>query len=408
MRKLLRYLLPPLTNREKIPLAPRVYKARHSIYGEPNPAQEHDIAMLIGHSTARDRLHAARLLRENPNLTTQQIIRQYKRQRRRESRLSKAWRRLKALWIILLIPLIIPQQAQAQAAITATIRAIELNVRSGPDLESEILGTVKRGSVIEVSGVDRAKNWLFFRYWGKEAWIRNNPAFLTLSGPISALPIVTVREELYTGPAVSLARYSVAPAVPQPGEAFSLALDLTNSGAAAGPFSIAGYAPGGFFYTQVRNLDARETREIVLSAQAGPNTGRFEIPVILDVDNQLSPEVRKDQRATVTIHVDRAFTAQARISIARFSAVDLHGGRVDLEFSDGLKALNGARLGLLATDRAGVHYDLLGGIAGETISASDLRPGALIGFVLSEGRRGFLEIISLGGTLDIEYFVYVL
>lgn len=98
MRRLIKYLFPPLATREKLPLPPREYKAKHSIYGELGPELDHAVAMLIGHGAARDKHHAARLLRENPQLSVSQIIRRYKRKRQREPRWIKALRRLKDLW----------------------------------------------------------------------------------------------------------------------------------------------------------------------------------------------------------------------------------------------------------------------------------------------------------------------
>lgn len=322
--------------------------------------------------------------------------------------------KINKLWIyitiILIFALLWPAETHAQVAIVATVKAQELNVRSGPSVEAAIIGTLKRGSKVEVSGVDKGGNWLFFRFWGKEAWVKYSASFMALSGPISSLPIVTLKSEVTAGPQIALAGYTINPAVPEPDQPFTIHLQVTNSGAAAGPFAIAGYGPGGFIYIQVRNLDARETREIVLQTTADHATGRFEIPIILDIDNQLSAEVSQAQRAVVALQVDRPFTAQAKVAIQKFTTIDLHGGTPDFEFSnEGLRAVNGAQLRLLNVSRAAVHYDLLDRIGGKMISAKDLKPGALIGFLLTEGRRGFFEVVSVGDVqLEIAYFVYAL
>jgi hypothetical protein len=90
-----RYLFPRLRLRERLPLLPLEYSSRQSRYRlTRNP----DIDLLKMAGVARTDHDALRLLKRNPGMPVGETIKQYKRKRRREGRLQKAWRRLKMIW----------------------------------------------------------------------------------------------------------------------------------------------------------------------------------------------------------------------------------------------------------------------------------------------------------------------
>ena len=72
----------------------------------------------------------------------------------------------KCLWglIIVFATLSLFTPSQAQEKPLATILAIQINVRSEPSLDAPIIGTLKRGQKLYVSGVDSAGEWLYFAF----------------------------------------------------------------------------------------------------------------------------------------------------------------------------------------------------------------------------------------------------
>lgn len=55
--------------------------------------------------------------------------------------------------------------------VTATVRAVRLNVRSAPSLDSEIIGELKRGDAIRVIASTPSRLWLMIAYRGGIAYV---------------------------------------------------------------------------------------------------------------------------------------------------------------------------------------------------------------------------------------------
>jgi hypothetical protein len=303
--------------------------------------------------------------------------------------------------------------AQGQRPL-ATVRALAVNVRSGPGAQYPAIGQLKQGARFWVTAVTPDFGWLFFSYWGKDAYVTAQPGLVTVDVDLAQLPGATVADSVppaSTGAAIALSDYVVSPVVPAPGEPFEISLTLKNTGSTdAGLFSVAAsFSPSNTFaWATVGKLGAGESGTVVLRDTGEQATGRFTIQVALDVENRLG-DVVKDSLPEVTYRIDRPYIAQSSIKLEPFTNVDLHGGTPDLALDlAGLSALNGAQLVLL-TDLAlpDVHYDLLAQVKGAAVAADKLLPGALIGLKTAEGRRGLLRVAAYDGrVLEVQYFIY--
>jgi len=90
-----RYFFPRRKPRERLPLASRRYSSAHSVYCKVPEELKHSIRRMLTASIARTESDAYRLIQANPGLSADQIIKRYKRHRRRTGRLARAWQRLK-------------------------------------------------------------------------------------------------------------------------------------------------------------------------------------------------------------------------------------------------------------------------------------------------------------------------
>jgi hypothetical protein len=93
---LLRYLFPPRSYRNKLPLLSKEYSSK---IGPEVPANlKLGVDMLKGHAVARTDQDALRLIRRYPGKSIRAIIKAEKRKRRPKNRWVRAWQRLKRLW----------------------------------------------------------------------------------------------------------------------------------------------------------------------------------------------------------------------------------------------------------------------------------------------------------------------
>lgn len=95
IRGLFKYLFPGLRLHERLPLLPRGLSSDHRSTAEADPA---DARYILAKSAARTQADAHRLLSKHPAKTARHVAKVKRRERRRESRLSKAWRKLRELF----------------------------------------------------------------------------------------------------------------------------------------------------------------------------------------------------------------------------------------------------------------------------------------------------------------------
>ena len=60
-------------------------------------------------------------------------------------------------------------RAVAPSAVKLRVTAVEASVRSRPSMQSEVVGTVRRGALVEVAGEER--DWYQIRVDGRPGWV---------------------------------------------------------------------------------------------------------------------------------------------------------------------------------------------------------------------------------------------
>jgi len=304
--------------------------------------------------------------------------------------------------------LIVPAPVSAQGKLLATVQAKLLPVRSGPDDASPMIGLLKAGNKLVISAITKDAKWLFFSYWGKDAYISAAPADVALNVERSKIPVLQSVSQT-NGPSIAVSDYSIDPAVPAPGQPFAIRLTLKNTSILdAGIFSVATTFPSGAFDWQtVGKLPAGESGQVALTDPGEQSTGRFTVRVALDVESQLGP-ADKSKVKEISVRVDRPYIAQGTVKISVFTTIDLHGGTSDLALdTSGLQALNGAQIALLNIQLPDVHFDMLANVKGSSVAFNALEPGAIIGIITSEGRSGVLRVESFDKQiLNVQYLIY--
>jgi len=70
------------------------------------------------------------------------------------------------------------------------VQAGRLNVRYGPGLQYGVITQLTRGQTVTLAGYRSAdSNWVMINWNGSTAWVSGHPAYLSLSVPVSSLPI---------------------------------------------------------------------------------------------------------------------------------------------------------------------------------------------------------------------------
>lgn len=94
---IIRYFFPPRNPITKIPLKTKVYAAKHHRYGTPPDELRADLRIVAGSLSISER-SAYLLHMRHPELTPSQLIRRYKRERRRTPPVQRFLIRLRRWW----------------------------------------------------------------------------------------------------------------------------------------------------------------------------------------------------------------------------------------------------------------------------------------------------------------------
>lgn len=116
-------------------------------------------------------------------------------------------------------PLLIVQITATKAESTEVkIEAVSaVAVRSGPGSKYPIIGEIKAGGKIVLSGISRDRYWGYFLYWGKPAWLTTDSQHIKIvSGRLDKLAVVTpvVESKTSTPRAISKPRATSVPLSP--------------------------------------------------------------------------------------------------------------------------------------------------------------------------------------------------
>lgn len=292
----------------------------------------------------------------------------------------------------------------------ATVTAQQLNVRSGPGVQFEIIGALKRGGRFVVSGVSADRAWVFFKFWDRDGWVSAQH----VSGvDLNAIPIAgeTPPKPAQNSAILKAGTYTISPATPEPNKPFSVALQILNVGDLdAGVFSVAVVWPGGHFeMVTVPSLARDSAAMVTLNSPGQTATGRHTVTVIIDVEDQVAEpaEAEKSHMVNVNYGVDRALVAQGEIEIKPQVNVDLHGGEVDLAWDGAtLSTLGDAGIERLGMKMSDVHYDALGSLTGQAVIPA---VGDVLGVYLAEARRAVVRVVSIeAGKITLQYLIYAM
>ena len=91
LRTIYRYFFPDPKPADKLPLLPREYSSNHNPGGRA--VDDSELKYMQGKSAARTAQDAQRLVNKHKTKTPAQIARYVQRKRKRETRLSRAWRK---------------------------------------------------------------------------------------------------------------------------------------------------------------------------------------------------------------------------------------------------------------------------------------------------------------------------
>lgn len=297
--------------------------------------------------------------------------------------------RLKILLLLAALLLAAQPALAQQPTIRVEIVAAQVNVRAAPG--GEIIGTLTRGALVDVTTLSADGAWLGFRYWERPAWLTANPAYVRSYGDIN---------QLRASFAIRLLQYSISPEIPEPGAPFKIALTL-QADQAVGAFRLAATCAE-FAYATVPRLAAGAAQTITLDCPGDPATGPHTTALVLDVDQAVSPGATQD----ITYFVDRPYI-QVAMNWPAHSDLNVDGGAYDFS-TDGqvIKTRPGAHLYKIPEELltlADIHYDSL--TAPETFE--ELPAAGLIGIVSVSGKPGVLQVIRQEADgLLIEFRIY--
>jgi hypothetical protein len=303
------------------------------------------------------------------------------------------------LIVLVLLAAVTPAAAQSDDVLVQ-VTAWRLNVRSGPGVEHSIIGELKRGNRVILSGISQDRAWLYFMYWDQPAYIAASQVQLVAGDLADLTPPAPAPG--FAGE-VQISGYQVDPPVPAPGTSFYLHLTLTGDGHRLGAFSVAAECAS-FVLTQVSRLATDGEQRVSVPCPGDTATGPHTANVVVDVERTVS----QGTTAALAYFIDRPLETQGRLDLAAYTNLNLSGEIEDLA-NDGLAlvARNGAQVARIP-EGVQPHYDMLADVQGESVALAELVPGDQIGVILAEGQRAVLRVVSLSSNaVELEYGVYV-
>jgi hypothetical protein len=412
MPSIWRYFFPKPTLRETLPRLPKAFASDTTPHGDPPPELEPELRLMVMAGAARTKHDAYRLRLAHPDKTYRDIIKVEKakqRRARRKTRTQRFWERVRRVVVgLILLGVLWPvAAAEAQAPVgRVRVRGQWVNVRAAPSTDAKVLGRLNRGKVVNHYGLSDDGQWYKLQCPKSECWITAQANLVELVGGQTVAAAVAP-----SGVDVVLADYALDPAVPVPGEPYRILITLANNGKTdAGIFSIGTVLPSGqFVWANVAQIAAGGRGSLAILSPGDQTTGRKTVQLSIDLEGQLaeSNTAKLNNIVPLTYFVDAPYIAQSRLRIEPHTNADLHGGSPDFAW-DGrtLTVVGSGQVAALKVNMTDIHRDMLTGelVAGSAVSG--LKAGDLVGFVLSEGYRGWLRVASVDGALEVDFYVY--
>lgn len=389
-------------NRQKLPqlpLKPRGISSKHTIYGAVPPDRVEDCRAIIAAGIKRTPADAWHFLAKHPDIPLRKLIREYK-PRRKSQPLARAWRRFRALWIVVVLFAVgMAMPVQAQSVVTLKVLALKLNVRSGPGLTYPAFAVLDRGTEIAVEGFSRDRKFVAIEYQGQRGFVTALRAYVQLRGDLISLPLIDPAR-------LSVVATMIDPPVPTPGQPFTIFLTLKNEGAdTLNAFAIATAFDGGSFASAtVQRLAAAQSVIVALANPSGEfASGPHTIRVALDLDNALG----LDQPTTsISYLVDRRADYQ-QIRVEANSMISLCGVN-DLAFDGAaLTPLVGGAIAQLDASQAEMHAGLIQPALSNPEDRIVPEAGKLIAVQCAGGQLAYLRVMQVSGDIiQIGVWVY--
>lgn len=394
--RLLKYLFPKRPLRDKIPLKARGYASATTIYGIPPERLITLCRALVAANCAKDERQAYMILKNEPVGTPlKDLIRKYKRPRRFRHRLVTAAIRFKRiLWVIMVCLWFVGLESVGAQDSPKGEALSDLEVHACPKPACEIIGEIAAGGRFVISG--QGGGWIYFLYWDQDGWVKYSPEIVKLNVELEDIPEIITKTVM----PLRVESWSIDPLQPAPGQPYTIALQIKADQDV--PASALGVLfPGGeFVYLPIPAMPTGTGGTIKIPAKGEPKTGNQEIVIILDIDQQMTPEPDEAQRLIIPIRIDKPYRVQGTLTLKGATTIDLEGGAVDLQW-DGAK-LSG-KIAVL-TDLGAAHFDALVRMAQNEVD--EVQPGLLLGVTTAEGSRGILRIMRVGDELEVFYALY--
>lgn len=345
-----------------------------------------------------------------------------------------------------------------------TVTSEVQNVRSGPSTDFEVLGQIEQGERVPIAGTNADQTWVVIDFGGQQGWMATY--LLDIRGNLSSLPLV--EEPVLTTPVEPTAAVEQQPEQPAsteadivvdsavvtpfpiiPNEPFDIAVTLRNAGMTdAGEFAIAAtLAPDGLYTsTIIPGLAAGQSTTTNLTGTL-TSTGAFTVEIIADLNNQVAESQTGESNNAFPFNylVNKNIIRQDTRILNPGDVFDLEGDTVqdenqrldDIQWDgNGINTLPNATVEIINPGQDGfdwantgvdenngiywnltnpdvvnrIHYSLLDPTVVDepNIAPENLQPGALVGVITADGKRGLLRIDEMpeNNQMEVTFLVY--
>lgn len=309
-------------------------------------------------------------------------------------------------------------------AVVATVTRTQINVRSGPGIQYEVIAKLNQDAQFEVTGISPDFAWLATQINGRIGWVSGD--LVTVSGNLQTLPVVqppptptalpaTATPTLAPIADITYVTATLNPPIPAPGQPFTLTVTVRNNGSvASGDFAIAtSFLPGDVFNAAtVTSLAPGAQTNVNLTASV-TGTGYQTIAIVLDLNNQIAEgDVGEaNNKPTFTYKVDLPTTVTS-VTLSAGQTVDFDGGGTDFSYTGtALQPDGNAALVQLSAPPDQVHNGLvaqqLSGVANGTNVVNNPPGNTAIAMRGTAGKLAYLVVTGYpSGQLQATYYLY--
>jgi ABC-type branched-subunit amino acid transport system substrate-binding protein len=328
-----------------------------------------------------------------------------------------------------------PTLTPTPEGVSITIESARQNVRTGPGLNYDVLGQLVQGEQAQVIGATTDFSWVAIQYRGQTGWLATY--LLDVFGDRATVPVLTPPPTPTPLPATATPTpepfadvivVSASPSNITAGVPTSVNVTVRNAGAQpAGPFAVAATFPPSSTYAaaNVSALAAGAETTVQLPMTLTGATGNYSVVIVADLNDQVQEgpqgEANNDD-FVFNYRLDRQLILINSATLPTGTPIDLEGNVTpipDLQYTGaGLNTVADCTgtancIGLLSPTLSfdTATYDAVtsaNGINSTFIPNANLTPGATIGVLTAEGRRGVLRVDSInpGSSITLTYRIY--